>query len=921
LIEYQQLSGESFGSVPEDYCTHPQAHCECTDDVGFGADWYGACETYGFGGMNAGLCALDGACDACKMSCAADDSCGPERPCQDVASELHFLRQASNWPQVPSLRGAAGFTHFEVDGEHYLAVAQTTCDSGQSIASCNQIERVHAKSAILQWDGFRFGHVLSAPPESVEKYHRHVHDYAFRIAAGACFKWLFLELPTESSLARYLVSFSLTSQVAAVPWTFSKVTNMRCARGIAVTQDDDKLYTVSAVDHALVQIVRRRSADALGREVSRLSIDRTWVEGSGDVRGLYSIQRIQVIGQDVVVYSGLPGHEQLCGNPSLTHRIVKHNESDTQDVVNDRMSWQSIYNTACQEYQFSVEFEGGDPTLLVDLPAISSQGTLMLEVAPLKSGTALYRVFMSDLVPGGKRSSAEYFAIQVSKINHAPSFRTQNLSVDEDTEAHELEFAFDLSPGPDTELDQAMQWKFSLTNDYLFLGTPVMVVEGGAGGIGKVLFQLAPNASGVSSVLVTLIDSGGTIPARFVPMTNAIGRDESDAQIFTIEVKPKNDAPYFEMGQHIELSADAGHTKLEKFAFNISAGPNNEALQELTFVLTSVVNAGTLFVPDLFFSEAPSLDLDGTLTFAPAARVSGTVLFTFTLFDSGGNGDGDSNSFSRSARLSVESVNNAPSFDMEERVIQVASAASLLRFEKKVLANISKGALDEDFLQAVTFVVESISNQELFAQLPTLDDVGSMSFTLAPGANGTATVSFFLKDDGGNLHGGQDFSERDQLTIQVSKTNAPPAFELETLYIVLVQDSGPYVLANFAQNISKGSTDESNQRLFFNVTLQSLSPNLFDAEPMVDEEGTLNFRTAVGAYGTAIANIKLTDSGGTEYGGVDETVPPRDVPTLTFMPCNDCLVVSRHVSGKIDRDVTLCRVKRRLRSKFTLDLG
>ena len=44
----------------------------------------------------------------------------------------------------------------------------------------------------------------------------------------------------------------------------------------------------------------------------------------------------------------------------------------------------------------------------------------------------------------------------------------------------------------------------------------------------------------------------------------------------------------------------------------------------------------------------------------------------------------------------------------------------------------------------------------------------------------------------------------------------------------------------------------------------------------------MKFQTAVGAYGTAIAKIKLADSGGTDFGGVDETVTPPG-PTILAM--------------------------------------
>jgi len=873
FVEFQRFAGQTFGSVPEDYCAHPDANCQCNDDPDFGLNFYGPCETYEVGGLNHGLCATDDACGYCSMSCSSDESCGLDMPCKDVSAELHFLRRASNWEQVPILRGASGFTHFDVEGEHFLAVAQSTCKPGQSTHSCDETTRVHSQSAVLQWDGVRFGHILSASPSSVQKIHRHVHDYALRLAVGAAFKWLFLELPTKTSIARYLVAFSLTSRVPMVRWSFKEVINMKCAVAVAVTPDQASVYVVSDVDHALARIDRGAVIDLLGRSVTMLSLAHTWEEGKDGVKGLHGANRIEIFKQQIVVYSGLRQHERLCGVPLLRDRVINHAESGIQDVVSDMFSWQnSVYSTGCQEFNFSVEYEGGDPSLLVELPRVTPDGTLMFELAPLKFGTVLYRVFMQDMATNPKQSNPEYFAIQVSEINHAPTFNIRNVTVDEDTGVHELEFAFDLSPGPETERYQNMHWKFTLSNEELFSEPPRLVVEGGEGGVGKVFFKTASNATGVSSVFVTLKDSGGTIPAKFVPITKEIGRDESDVQVFTIEVKPKNDAPYFQMQQKIEVAAGTGFTMIDHFSFNVMAGPANEAAQNLTFVLTAVVDAGTLFAPELFFSQLPQMDLDGKLTFAPAPRVSGTVLFTFTLFDSGGFGIDERNSFSRSARLSVESVNNAPSFNLPASTIQVASFAYPLTYHEIVVANISKGAIDEDFMQEITFVVRQVSNDALFLQLPTFDVDGTIFFVVAPGSQGNSTVQFFITDDGGIEFGGEDTSEIGELTIEILKTNVAPAFNLLAVIVMVVEDTGLYTQTGFVHNISKGTPDEANQALFFNITLMSLSPNLFEIEPFVDDQGTLSFRSEQGAYGSATASIKLTDSGGTANGGIDQTV-------------------------------------------------
>jgi hypothetical protein len=74
---------------------------------------------------------------------------------------------AYEWPQADGLRGATSMYSFkDVDGELYLAVAQSLCDPGVGKSLCNTT--AHPMSAILQWDRVnkRFGETLAYTDES-----------------------------------------------------------------------------------------------------------------------------------------------------------------------------------------------------------------------------------------------------------------------------------------------------------------------------------------------------------------------------------------------------------------------------------------------------------------------------------------------------------------------------------------------------------------------------------------------------------------------------------------------------------------------------------------------------------------------------------------------------------------------------------
>src|SRR5207248_6419305 len=68
----------------------------------------------------------------------------------------------------------------------------------------------------------------------------------------------------------------------------------------------------------------------------------------------------------------------------------------------------------------------------------------------------------------------------------------------------------------------------------------------------------------------------------------------------------------------------------------------------------------------------------------------------------------------------------------------------------------SAGPSDEA-AQALNFLV-SADNAALFSARPAIAADGTLSFTPVPNANGTATVTVRLHDDGGTANGGVDTS-------------------------------------------------------------------------------------------------------------------------------------------------------------------
>jgi hypothetical protein len=91
----------------------------------------------------------------------------------------------------------------------------------------------------------------------------------------------------------------------------------------------------------------------------------------------------------------------------------------------------------------------------------------------------------------------------------------------------------------------------------------------------------------------------------------------------------------FTKGPNQTVSQGAGLQTVPNWATGIMIGANNSFHdQTLNFVVTTDH-------PELF-AQAPAISPDGTLTYQPAADVTGTATVTVALHDSGGTANGGS---------------------------------------------------------------------------------------------------------------------------------------------------------------------------------------------------------------------------------------------------------------------------------------
>ncbi len=205
--------------------------------------------------------------------------------------------------------------------------------------------------------------------------------------------------------------------------------------------------------------------------------------------------------------------------------------------------------------------------------------------------------------------------------------------------------------------------------------------------------------------------------------------------------------------------------------------------------------------------------------------------------------------------------NNAPSFTPGEDIsVAEDDGAQTVAWASEISAGANEAG------QTVQFLINSNSNPQLFAELPAIAADGTLTFTPAANANGTAELSLQLVDDGGTEYGGVNTSASHTLTITVLPVNDAPSFSVGD-DITVDQDAGDVVFANFAGQFDPGP-NESEQSVAEYIVSND-NPQLFLAAPSLDNDGRLTFTPNPAKFGTVTVTAQVRDTGGTELDGVD----------------------------------------------------
>ncbi len=274
-------------------------------------------------------------------------------------------------------------------------------------------------------------------------------------------------------------------------------------------------------------------------------------------------------------------------------------------------------------------------------------------------------------------------------------------------------------------------------------------------------FTPTSNYFGSASLTILTDDQGNT------------GTDgaKTDSDAINITVSSVNDAPSFTKGADQIVDEDAGAQTVNGWATNISAGPPDESGQTLTF---NVSPAGT--TGNIAFTSGPAINSStGNLTYTTAANTNGTATFDVTLSDNGG---GTNTSPTQQFTITVNAVNDAPSFQIASNppaVNEDAGAQTVNSFA----TNFQPGpvtATDEagQTLVGYTLTQTGSTGSLTFTGGPSINAAGTLTYTSTANTNGTATFNAVATDSGSGTPPNVNQSAAVSFTITVNPVADTP---------------------------------------------------------------------------------------------------------------------------------------------------
>ena len=526
------------------------------------------------------------------------------------------------------------------------------------------------------------------------------------------------------------------------------------------------------------------------------------------------------------------------------------NVTITEDAGMQTVNLNGISTGATNENQtLTITATSSNPSLIpnptVNYTSPAATGSLTFIPTANTNGTATITVTVND----GQvlnNSVTQTFTVTVTPVNDAPTLAAiNNVTVNEDSSSQTVALS-GISSGAPNE-SQTLTITAASSNPSLIPNPTVNYSSPGVAG--SLSFTPAANGSGTATITVTVND--GQVA------------NNTAVQTFLVTVNPVNDAPTLNAIVNRSIPENAGQQTVS--LAGIGTGAPNES-DTLTITATS---SNPSLVPDVAV-DYTSPNATGSLTFTPAAGISGSATITVTVND----GQAANNTVVRTFSVNVNVANTPPTLTAISNVTLSEDAG----MQTVNLSGISSGSANEN----QTLTVTATSSNPGLIPTPTVNytspsATGSLNFTPTTGSNGTASVTVTVNDG----HTVSNTVSR-TFTVTVNAVNDLPTLD-PIASVTVNEDSGAQTVG--LTGIGSGAPNE-NQPI--TITATSSNPGLV-ANPTVSYTspsaiGNLTFTPVANANGSATITVTVRDGQAANNSLVRSftvTVNPvNDAPTL-----------------------------------------
>lgn len=251
------------------------------------------------------------------------------------------------------------------------------------------------------------------------------------------------------------------------------------------------------------------------------------------------------------------------------------------------------------------------------------------------------------------------FRVEVTPVNDPPSFSPiPDQQVAENAPAGIITIS-GITKGPG---ENAQELTFVATsNNTAVISDPVIRYDG-VGTTAALSYVVTPNASGIVTITIVAIDNGSNIS----PHRN------SYSSSFQVEVLEINTAPTLDALSDITVMEDAELQHVGLSGITAGAGES----QELS-VSVSADKPGSFELLEVVYTSPQTT---GLLRFKSAADVFGVATLSVTVTDNGSGVSPHVNAVTRTFRVTVQPVNDPPTFTSSPRTVAVVNE----RYEYRV---------------------------------------------------------------------------------------------------------------------------------------------------------------------------------------------------------------------------------------------